>query len=154
MKHRIRVCGIARMGESLALIEQINPDTQHRRWTLPGGGMEIRDDNVFRAVEREMFEETGLLVQAGAIRFVSEHFDPSDQCIMLTLWIDCFPAATEYGPLSLENTMHDDNIGDVRWWTKADILAADHDGMGRHIRKAEFWEGLEAQEGMVKHLGR
>lgn len=154
MKHRIRVCGIARAGDCLALIEQINPDTGHRRWAMPGGGMEATDSDIFRAVEREMFEETGLRVRAGQIRYVSEHFADHDQCTMLTLWIDCSPADTDYGPLSLENTMHDDNIGDVRWWPKAEILAHDPDHMGRHLRKDAFWENLDTPAGTVAYLGR
>lgn len=154
MKHRIRVCGIARVGDSLALIEQRNPDTGHCRWGLPGGGMEATDENIFRAVEREMFEETGLRVRAGQIRFVSEHFANHDQCIMLTLWVDCSPAESDYGPLTLDNTMHDDNIADVRWWPMAEILSHDPIHMGRHIRKTEFWEGLDAPAGMVVYLGR
>ena len=154
MKHRIRVCGIARTGDSLVLIQQVNPDTGHRRWTLPGGGMETTDGDIFRAVEREMFEETGLRVRAGQIRFISEHFANHDQCIMLTLWVDCSPDEDDFGPLSLENTMHDDNIADVRWWSMADILAHDPDHMGRHIRKEEFWLGLDAPAGTVAYLGR
>lgn len=154
MKHRIRVCGIARMGDRLALIEQVNPDTGHRRWTMPGGGVEPTDNDIFCAVEREMFEETGLRVRARQVRFISEHFAEHDQCTMLTLWIECSPAETDYGPLSLANMMHDDNIADVRWWEKSDILAFDSNHMGRHIRKDDFWENLDAPSGLVIYLGR
>lgn len=154
MKHRIRVCGIARMGDRIALIEQQNPVTGHRRWTLPGGGMELSDANIFCAVEREMFEETGLQVRAGSIRFISEHFAPEDMNIMLTLITDCFPIGDAHGPLTLANMMHDDNIADVRWWSREEIMAADEDGMSLHIRKDIFWEGLEAADGMVAYLGR
>jgi ADP-ribose pyrophosphatase YjhB (NUDIX family) len=154
MKHRIRVCGIARSGDRLALIEQHNPDTGHKRWTLPGGGVEITDDDIFRAVEREMFEETGLHVQAGAVRFISEHFASVDNAIMLTLWIDCTPVEAEHGPLTLDNIMHDDNITDVRWWSQEEILAAEADRMSRHVQKDIFWQGLDALVGVVDYLGR
>lgn len=116
--------------------------------------MEATDENIYRAVEREMFEETGLRVKAGAIRYISEHFAAEDQCTMLTVWIACHPIEEEYGPLSLSNMMHDDNIGDVRWWSHGELMALQGKGVGRHIQKEEFWENLDVPLGIVTYLGR
>ena len=68
MKHRIRVVGILCRDEHILLVEQLNPNTGHRRWTPPGGGLEISDPDIFAGVEREVFEETGLKVRAGRLR--------------------------------------------------------------------------------------
>lgn len=155
MKHRIRVCGLLRMNDHLVLIQQVNPVSGHRHWTLPGGGMEATDENIYRAVEREVFEETGLRARAGAVRYISEHFAQSDQCTMITLWIDCQPAEDRYGALTLANTMHDDNIADVRWWTRESLMTMqEHNGIGRLLLQEAFWENLDAPTGMVTYLGR
>lgn len=154
MKHRIRVCGLVRMDDRLVLIEQVNPVSGRRHWTLPGGGMEASDENIYRAVEREVFEETGLRTKAGAVRYISEHFAQSDQCTMLSLWIDCQPAEGSYLALSLANTMHDDNIADVRWWAYEDLLTMQGHGIGRLLQQAAFWENLDAPAGVVTYLGR
>lgn len=154
MKHRIRVCGIARKDDQIVLIEQHNPKTGSRRWGVPGGGLEISDADIFRAVEREMYEESGLRVRAGHLRFISEYFDPADQMLMVTFWLECHPEALSHNELSLENNVVDDHIADVRWWSKAEILESDDACMSQQIRKEAFWEGLDAAEGVVLHLGR
>jgi ADP-ribose pyrophosphatase YjhB (NUDIX family) len=154
MKHRIRVCGIARQDDQIVLIQQINPKTGSRRWGVPGGGLEITDDDIFRAVEREMFEESGLRVRANQLRFISEYFDPSDQMLMVTFWLECHPEGVEHNELSLDNNVPGDHIEAVRWWSKQEIQDCDDALMNRMIRRAEFWEGLETPPGVVTHLGR
>lgn len=154
MKHRIRVSGIARQGDQIALIQQHNPKNGHKRWGVPGGGLELTDPDIFRAAEREMFEESGLRVKAGQLRFISEYFDPFDQMLMVTFWVECHPEASEHTELTLENNVPDDNIADVRWWSRSEILEGDESILSRYIQKEEFWKGLEAPDGVVIHLGR
>ena len=50
-------------------------------WNLPGGGMEI-GETVEEAVQREVFEETGLVVEVG--QFVGIYSKPQKQEVVLT----------------------------------------------------------------------
>lgn len=154
MKHRIRVVGIIRRGEQILLVEQQNPNTGHRRWTPPGGGLEISDPDIFAGVEREVFEETGLQVRAGQVRFVSEYASTSDNPFLaLSIWIECQPIGDEgFGAPTLINTLPEDYITDVKWWNRADIFGQSN--VSESIQKAEFWAMLDFSGLQVSHLGR
>jgi ADP-ribose pyrophosphatase YjhB (NUDIX family) len=154
MKHRIRVVGILRRGEQILLVEQQNPLTGHRRWTPPGGGLEISDPDIFAGVEREVFEETGLQVRAGQVRFVSEYANTLDNPILaLSIWIECQPVENdEFGIPSLANTLPDDYITDVKWWDRAELFGKEN--VSASLQKNEFWETLDLPDLQVGHLGR
>jgi 8-oxo-dGTP diphosphatase len=154
MKHRIRVTGIVRKGNSLVMIEQKNPYNDHRHWTFPGGGVELEDKDIFAAVEREVYEEAGLIVKADNIRFISEYFDPKDEMLMVTFWIDCHLLDTGNNHLSLENNVEGDNINDVCWWNIEAIKSEKTQHISRMIRQDKFWTGLEAKAGLVTYLGK
>lgn len=155
MKHRIRVAGILRRGDHILLVEQQNPDTGFRRWTPPGGGLEISDPDIFSGVEREVFEETGLRVRAGQLRFVSEYANANhNPVLMLTLWIECHPleGAGDFGIPTLENALPDDYITDVQWWHRGALPGKDN--VSASVQNAEFWEALDSHQTQVGHLGR
>jgi ADP-ribose pyrophosphatase YjhB (NUDIX family) len=154
MPHRIRVVGILRQHDQILLVEQQNPVTGERRWSPPGGGLEIDDSDAFAGVEREVLEETGLRVRAGRIRFVSEYANHPEQMLMLTLWIECQPLdpAAGFGAPSLANARHDDYLVDVRWWDIGDLHGrAD---VAASLQKADFWAAPDAPEQQAYHLGR
>ena len=117
-------------------------------------GLELSDPDIFRGVEREMMEETGLLVRAGAVRFINEFFDIHTQTLMIDIWIECHPAEGDtYGEITMEHNRHDDNISDVRWWTREDFFAADHHA-NAPLFKTEFWDNLHQKADDVVYLGR
>ena len=154
MKHRIRVVGILRRGEQILLVEQQNPNTGNRRWTPPGGGLEISDPHIFAGVEREVFEETGLRVRAVQLRFVSEYANTSDNPLLaLSLWIECQPIDNEdFGIPTLANTLPDDYITDVQWWNRCDLFGKAN--VSASLQNHEFWKILDLPEPQVGHLGR
>ena len=150
MTHRIRVAGLVRRGEEILLVQQQN---RHgvRSWSIPGGRLEPSDADIFRGAEREVWEETGLKVHAGALRFVSEYLAPD--LFAITLIIECSLAEDEHPDnIHLDNIMEDDNIHGVAWWSIAKIHATD-EPMSRTLGRPEFWEALGGSEGMV-YLGR
>jgi 8-oxo-dGTP pyrophosphatase MutT (NUDIX family) len=151
MKHRIRVSGILRRGEHILLVQQQNPKTGDRHWGIPGGGLEPEDADIFAGVVREVFEETGLRVRAGSLRFVSEY--ASSDILQINVWIECHPDdGEEFGEPTTANTRDDDYIVGVEWWPR-DALSEVQKAPAV-LLKAAFWAGLDAPEGQVLHLGR
>lgn len=150
MTHRIRVAGLVRKGDECLLIQQL--DRQGiLHWSLPGGRLEPSDADMYRGVEREVWEETGLRVQAGRLLFLSEY--SGFGLFALTLIIECHLLESEDpGNIHLNNTMEDDNIHGVAWWPVSSIRAAES-GMSKTLGKMEFWQALE-EEYTVVHLGR
>jgi ADP-ribose pyrophosphatase YjhB (NUDIX family) len=150
MHHRIRVAGLIYRADEILLIQQ---QDRHgvRNWSIPGGRLESTDADIFRGVEREVWEETGLKVEARQLRFVSEYLAPD--IIALTLIIECHLANDEHPDnIHLDNIMDDDNIHGVAWWPISRIRTSD-EPMSQILTKQAFWDALEQAEGMV-YLGR
>jgi 8-oxo-dGTP diphosphatase len=59
----VAVGGIAVVDRTLLLVQRAQPP-QAGRWTIPGGRVEA-GESLTEAVEREMLEETGLVVDCG-----------------------------------------------------------------------------------------
>ncbi len=153
MIHRIRVSGLLRQGDRILLVEQQNPYTGTRRWMMPGGGLEPDDVDIFAGAVREVFEETGLVVRPGALRFVSEHYVVQSDTMMIDLSIECSPAEGDvFGEISQANNRHDDNIVAVDWWSEAAL----REGVrcNPKLLSSDFWQGLAASVGQVTYLGR
>ncbi len=151
MNHRIRVVGILRRNNEILLVEQENPRTGVRIWGMPGGGLEPTDEDIFRGVEREVFEETGIKVRAGQVRFISEYANA--RVLQVTIWIECHPFE---GDTFTEPTMayvrEDDYIRDVAWWSREAFIPDTLRSSSLH--KDEFWGGLHSPEGIVIYLGK
>jgi 8-oxo-dGTP pyrophosphatase MutT (NUDIX family) len=153
MKHRIRVSGLLRQGDHILLVEQQNPYTGTRRWMMPGGGLEPDDTDIFAGVMREVFEETGLIVRAGALRFISEHYVTESDTLMVDLSIECFPVEDgAFGEISQDNNRHDDNIVAVDWWSEAALRQGVR--CNPKLLTEVFWQGVAAPAGQVAYLGR
>lgn len=153
IRHRIRVSGILRRGDAMLLVEQRNPDTGQSRWVVPGGGLEVSDADIFAAVVREVFEETGLTVRAGTVRCLSEYLSVQKDILMLDVGIECFPVAADFGEPTLIHTRQDDYLVDVRWWTRAELATA---GVRFNPKLGidAFWDACNEPLGVVTPLGR
>jgi len=150
MQHRIRVAGLVRLGDEILLIQQQN---RHGvpTWSIPGGRLEATDADIFRGVEREVWEETGLSVEARDIRFISEYLVPD--LFAVTLIIECQLSLKEHRDnIHLNNIMEDDNIHGVAWWSASNIHDSE-EPMSRMLGSPEFWEALDGTIGVV-YLGR
>jgi 8-oxo-dGTP diphosphatase len=153
MKHRIRVSGILRRGDHILLVHQQNPLTGDCHWAVPGGGLEAGDPDIFAGVEREVFEETGLRVRAGQMRFVSEY--QSSDLLQLNVWIECHPTDGDagFGELSNANVLEDDYIIGAEWWSRESLADIEHK-TPVVLRDHKFWAALETSQAQVLHLGR
>lgn len=113
--------------------------------------MEASDADIFRGAEREVWEETGLRVEARQLRFISEYLAPD--MFALTLVIECHLAADESPEnIHLNNVMEDDNIHGVAWWP-LDQIRVSNEPMSRTLSNAEFWAALDFSESTI-YLGR
>jgi hypothetical protein len=116
--------------------------------------LELSDPDIFRGVEREILEETGLLVSAGKIQFMNEFFDIYNNILMIDIWIQCHPLTGDrFGPINMDNIREDDYIIDVKWWNKTDFLSANHHA-NAPLLKEDFWDNLGVYKGDIVHLGR
>jgi ADP-ribose pyrophosphatase YjhB (NUDIX family) len=151
MVHRIRVSGIVRHNDQLLVIYQQN-FLGIRRWALPGGALEASDADIFRGVEREMLEETGLKVQARQLKYISEYASDTQGLLALSMFIECNLAEGETADnIHLKNVQPDDNIHGVAWMNRDQLQQVD---IGRVLSHPTFWEQLNSNSNEVFHLGR
>ncbi len=81
MKPRIRCAGIVLDAENRTLLvhEQSLSNKMQFFWIPPGGGLEEQDSSVLACMEREVREETGLIVQGGRLLYLREFVDINNQ---------------------------------------------------------------------------
>jgi 8-oxo-dGTP diphosphatase len=77
----VAVGGVAVRDGALLLVQRAT-DPQVGRWTIPGGHVEPGED-LARAVEREVREETGLEVRCGALLGWAERIGPGYHFVIL-----------------------------------------------------------------------
>jgi 8-oxo-dGTP diphosphatase len=70
---RLGVGGIVIHNGRVALVRRANPPFIGE-WTVPGGRVEA-GETIAEAVERELLEETGLIVRAGELIYHFEHIE-------------------------------------------------------------------------------
>ena len=68
---RVRVNGLLVMDQSLLMVQLLSPVNGEVIWMPPGGGLKY-GELLESAVRREMFEETGLEVDAGPLWYIHE----------------------------------------------------------------------------------
>jgi 8-oxo-dGTP diphosphatase len=84
------------------------------RWTLPGGRVEA-GERVADAVAREVAEETGLRVEAGALLGWTEHLDDEHHYVILDFRARLLAPGTPVAG---------DDAADVAWLTRSELRAA------------------------------
>jgi acetyl-CoA carboxylase carboxyl transferase subunit beta len=77
----VAVGGIAVVGGALLLVQRAQPPAVGR-WTVPGGRVEP-GESVTTAVERELLEETGLVVRCGSLVGWAERRGPDHHFVIL-----------------------------------------------------------------------
>ena len=76
-KHPIVGVGaVVRRGDSVWLVQRGGPPLAGG-WGIPGGRVEWGEP-LARAAEREILEETGVVIEAGRVVFSFEHIEPQD----------------------------------------------------------------------------
>jgi 8-oxo-dGTP diphosphatase len=82
----VAVGGIVRRSSSTLLIQR-GTAPQKGRWSIPGGRVEA-GETLAQAVEREVLEETGLVVRCGDFIGWVERLSPSHHFVILDFYAD------------------------------------------------------------------
>lgn len=85
MKQRISAGAII-INDSKILLVHHKKEGQFDFWVPPGGGVE-NDEGIFKCVEREVFEETNLIVKPRKIAYIGELID--DNTYICKIWVIC-----------------------------------------------------------------
>jgi 8-oxo-dGTP diphosphatase len=89
----VAVGGVAVLGGALLLVQRASPP-QAGRWSIPGGHVE-RGERLASAVEREVWEETGLRVQCGSLLGWAERMGPDYHFVILDFSVEVSPDSAE-----------------------------------------------------------
>ena len=102
--------------DAILLVKRKNPPCQNE-WAIPGGKVKL-GESLKQAAEREVLEETGVIIEAGKIIYTFELIerDKEDNILFHYVIIDL---AADY--LSGELKANDDAV-EARWLTTKDIL--------------------------------
>ncbi|SOD74201.1 ADP-ribose pyrophosphatase YjhB (NUDIX family) [Jatrophihabitans sp. GAS493] len=123
-----RVLLIDPVGRVLLIHEHFDYFGQERRthWITPGGGVEA-DETLQQAAAREVFEETGIVVEVAALAPVHQSrriwsgggnvYDQVDHFFVVTL--DAAPAVVAASPTPAEV----EAVIGYRWWSAAELSA-------------------------------
>jgi ADP-ribose pyrophosphatase YjhB (NUDIX family) len=114
-------------------------------WVLPGGGME-GDEGILKAAEREVWEETGLTVQAERIAYVEDFIDEGKY--VCKFWVYC---QLDAGEISLEHRQASEScLVEAGFFKREEVLGMN---VFPAILKETFWEDLEAGFPTIRYLG-
>ena len=118
---------------------------QYNFWLPPGGRLE-GEESIFDCAKREIFEETGLIVEPDRILYIQE-FAESDYHFC-KFFILC---STFSGTLTLDQrTPQEDFLVAARFFAQRDLIDLD---VRPEIIKGQFWVDLEMENLPARYLG-
>ena len=82
---RIRATGVLIIENKILLVRQ--EVTKNRNWSLPGGKVE-ENETLTNALEREIFEETGLNVKCIKLLYLCEKFSTKEPYLHITFLLE------------------------------------------------------------------
>ncbi len=150
MKHRIRAAGII-LNDNHEILLVRHVDHTGEWWIPPGGGFDDQDVSTIDTVKREVFEETGLTVEVGPLRYVREYSETSTGIHHM----EVFYLITEYR--GKETTKNLRGLGgdeflikELRWFDRDDF----EDVTVWPVElKDEFWRNISKANPPVEYLG-
>lgn len=122
MRHRIRAAGLVIDGNSILLVRHRNEARGVELWIPPGGGLKKSDHSIFDTARREIFEETGLIVEISRIGYIREFRDTQNQIHHIEFYM---PVDSYFGNLTIANVPEGDEdyplIKSVQWIPRAEL---------------------------------
>ena len=143
MEQRISAGGII-VQQNKVLLVQHAYENGLDFWVLPGGGVE-GVEGFMKAAEREVFEETNLVVQAQRIAYIEDFIDEGRY--VCKFWVYC---KLQGGDLSTSNKEAEETfLKSVGFFTRDEIQTMN---VFPPILKDSFWEDLAAGFPQIKYL--
>ena len=134
---RVAVGAIVFKDKQVLLVRRANPPSQDV-WAIPGGNVQL-GESLQQAAEREILEETGVRIQAGAPVFTFDYID-RDGAGRVKFHYVIVDMVAEY--LSGEPQAGDD-AADARWVSPRAIKTLKVSAMTRKLLKTQFGFGDE-----------
>ena len=100
--------------DRVLLVQRSNPPRQGR-WTVPGGKLRL-GETLQQAAEREVLEETGLIIRAGDVVHVFEHLEPEGDG-----WRFHYVVIDLLGTVTGGVLNRGSDAAAVRWFSPADL---------------------------------
>ena len=118
---RITVKAIIIKNNQLLLVKHIHPEKKYEWWAFPGGGVDDKE-TIFETVVSEVWEETGLRVKAGKIRFIRQFIDSLDQQNNLELFVSVHILDGKETINNIYGKGEDENyIKELKYFSKAEL---------------------------------
>ena len=123
----MRALLLSEPGDELLLMRLFVPDSGKHIWLTPGGGIEL-DETPHAALQREVWEETGLRIdhpgdpvwhRCHEFIFRQEHFEQHETYFYCR--VAHFAPTMAHNPAQHEAEL----IDEARWWTLDEINASD-----------------------------
>ena len=144
MEQRISAGGIVIHQNKVLLVHHYR-ENAFDFWVLPGGGVEGAE-GFMKAVEREIFEETNLIVHADKIAYIEDFIDEGRY--VCKFWVYC---ELESGELSLANKDSEETfLKDAGFFSREEIQTMN---VFPPILKDEFWQNLADGFSQIRYLG-
>jgi len=144
MEQRISAGGIV-VNENKVLLVHHFQENKFDFWVLPGGGVEGAE-GFMKAAEREVFEETNLVVKAEKIAYVQDFFDEGHY--VCKFWVYCQLIS---GCVGLNNKEDSENfLENIGFFSQDEIQAMT---VYPEILKNEFWRDLAQGFPHIKYVG-
>lgn len=123
---RPRVCGLIVKDARLLLVKINAPTRSEPFWMPPGGGIDFRE-TAEAAVVRECREETGLIVEAGPMCFVSEYIHNNWHALEYYFQCTIDGLSSDVARLGSDPELQpeDQMLEDVAWFSEQEIADAE-----------------------------
>ena len=134
---RLAVGAIVFKGDEVLLVRRANPPSQDV-WAIPGGSVKL-GESLQQAAEREILEETGVRIRAGAPVFTFDYIDRDDtgkvkfHYVIVDLLADYLNGEPQAG----------DDAADARWVSPRAIKKLEVSAMTLRLLKLQFGFGEE-----------
>lgn len=145
MRHRISAAGVVLRGGQLLMVHHRQPGA-YDSWVPPGGGLQGHK-SILQAAEREVHEETGLIVCAERILYLQELVDSESR--ICKSFVLCHEVG---GALSRTHLVDDepDTVVESCFMTSSQMAALD---VRPPVFCDEFWQDVRREDRSVRHLG-
>jgi len=151
MKLRIRASGIVLDADNrILLVNERSANNESEHWMPPGGGFEEQDSSMLACMQREVWEETGLVVQGGRLIYIREFAESSQQTHHLEL---SFLVRDFQGEINFNRPQELVETGltrQTRWFSQEETK--DFAVYPKYLRE-EFWVSLASGLEQTKYLG-